>query len=101
MIILIDDDKLIHLSWKMKASSLNVRVRCFFSISAFLNEQENYKDAQIYIDSSLGNGIQGEVEAKKLFDAGFQNLYLTTGYTDLRVEDYPWLKGIVSKKPPF
>ncbi|WP_408098775.1 hypothetical protein ACJVC5_07615 [Peredibacter sp. HCB2-198] len=102
MIVLIDNDILIHLGWQVKASKTGLKLRTFSSIQDFLRQANEIKeDVTIYIDSDLGNGIQGEFEAKKLFDMGYQNLYLATGYSDLKLKDYPWLKGIVPKSPPF
>lgn len=102
MIILIDDDKLIHLSWKLRASKANNIIEAYVTTDEFLNSNPSPLDElDIYIDSNLENGKKGEYEAKRLSDLGFKNIYLTTGYQDLKQEDYPWLKGIISKTPPF
>jgi hypothetical protein len=38
--------------------------------------------------------------AKFLYEQGFQNLYLATGYEKDRFDDMPWIKDIVTKEPP-
>lgn len=100
MIILIDNDKIIQLSWRMRASKTGKKIECYFTIDDFLNNLPSF-DVTIYIDSNLGENIKGEVEAQKLYNMGFTNVYLTTGFSDIRIEEYPWLKGKISKSPPF
>lgn len=101
MKILIDDDKIMHLSWKLKASKANYEIKCYFQIEDFLSDVSIDKNAAIFIDSDLGNGTKGEIESKRIYDLGFHNIYLTTGHTDIDSNKHPWLKGIISKTPPF
>lgn len=102
MIVLIDDDKLIHLSWKLRASKANRLFESFYSIDEFLKSNHcPSDDLHIYIDSNLGNGQKGEYESKKLNNLGFKNIYLATGFSDLNPNHFPWLSGIISKSPPF
>lgn len=102
MNVLIDDDKLIHLGWIMKAQKAGVELNCFFSVDEFIAVSDKYDlTTNVYVDSDLKQGQKGEIEAKRLFDLGFQNLYLVTGYSDVKVEDYQWLKGVLDKKAPF
>lgn len=104
MVILIDDDKMIQLSWELKATKTGTNLKCFFSVEAFLEKIEiaNH-DCVIYIDSELGNGSKGEIEARKLFEMGFKNIFLSTGYQaeDFDLKSLPWIKGIINKRPPF
>lgn len=100
--VLIDDDKLISMNWKYKSEKANVALDVFVSVDEFLNNFSSYDlETQIYIDSHLGTNLSGEFESKKIFERGFKNLYITTGYTDLDISKYPWIKGVVTKKPPF
>jgi hypothetical protein len=102
MIILIDNDKLIHLGWKLRANKTGLRFCSFFSVEEFLREKlstEAVKD--IYIDSDLGNGVKGEDDARHIYELGYQNITLTTGYIDFDKSKYPWLKEVISKTPPF
>jgi len=100
-IILIDDDKLIRFNWN-KYCSQNEHCE-FFSYSSIIDFENNISNHintdWIFIDSSLGNGIQGELEAEKLFDKGFLNLYLTTSYDRQDFKNFPWIKNVVSKDP--
>ncbi|MCM2351130.1 MAG: hypothetical protein NDI69_14010 [Bacteriovoracaceae bacterium] len=92
-----------HLSWKLKAAKTANTISCYYSVDEFINDSANLDDMSliIYIDSDLGEDTKGEIEAKKLSAIGFKNLYITTGYTDFKTEDYPWIKGVISKHPPF
>ena len=104
MIILIDDDKLIHIGWKLKASKKSISFTSFFSIEEFMIAASTVdKKAIIYIDSHLKDGIRGEFEAEKIYSLGFKNINLTTGYDeeDFNLDQFPWLIKVVSKNPPF
>ncbi|MGZ3772578.1 MAG: sensor histidine kinase [Pseudobdellovibrionaceae bacterium] len=99
--VLLDDDDLVHMSWSYAANESNHTLLSFRSPS----ELEAYKDkldpdSAIYIDSSLGNNVKGEDVAKKLFDEGFKNLYLATGYSEDQFPHMSFVKGIVGKEPP-
>lgn len=102
MNVLIDNDKLIHLSWRLKAESLGIPLKSFFSVEDFLQSYGQFTlESNIYIDSDLGENIKGEVEAEQIANLGFQNIWLASGYDDIDIQSYPWIKGIISKKPPF
>jgi hypothetical protein len=102
MNVLIDDDKLIHLGWEHKAKKAGVELRCFYSVDEFLGVYKEFDlDTDIYIDSDLKQKEKGEIGARRIFELGFRNLYLVTGYSDLNKDDFPWLKGVLSKGSPF
>jgi signal transduction histidine kinase len=99
--ILIDDDKLIHQLWAM-CNKKGLQLVCFTSPTETEKTIEAYdKKTPIYIDSTLGNNIKGEDYAKVLYDKGFSELYLATGYNPDHFPPMPWIKGIVGKEPPF
>lgn len=100
LVVLIDDDKLIRSYWENSASKKNISFRSYSTIESFLEAGLSH-DVTLYIDSSLENSIQGEIESKKLFEMGYHTIYLATGYSDLDINDFPWLKGIITKSPPF
>lgn len=80
-VILIDDDKLIRVDWKTYFESTGTPFKSFATIDKFIEESSSIeKESIIYIDSSLGNGVRGEVESEKLYNLGFLNLFLSTGY---------------------
>lgn len=100
--ILIDDDDLVHMNWKMKAKISRKQIKTFTHPDSFYSELQNIsKDTPIYVDSSLSDSIKGEDVAKKLSEAGFDNLFLATGYDKSNFPPMPWLRDIVGKNPPW
>lgn len=100
MHILIDDDQLIHLSWKIFFKKNKMELGTFFSVDKFLQHCDDLsKDVPIYIDSNLQDGIKGELESKKIYEAGFSNLFLCTGYEKGDIEKPVWIKSIIGKSP--
>lgn len=98
-VILIDDEDLIHLMWQKEARKSNIELICFTEPKEFFKSASEYdKEVLIFIDSNLGLEVTGEVYAKNIFDLGFENIYLTSAYTEIKLEDYPYLKGIVDKR---
>ena len=98
--VLIDDDKFVHSSWELGADKKLIDLFTYFTIDDFLKESEQFsKDTAIYIDSNLKDGIRGEIEAKRIYDLGFENLTLASGM------DFPqlpyWIKGNQGKGFPL
>lgn len=98
--LLLDDDELIHMTWKMKAKEANVDLLCFKDPEE-IDLGTISKDSVFYIDSNLGDDVKGEDFARKLYDQGFENLYLATGYDKSEFEHLDFLKGVIGKRPPF
>lgn len=102
MYILIDDDKLIHVSWKLKAKASGINLLCFFNVEDFIkHSQKISKDAKLYIDSALGDNIKGEIVSLDIFKLGFEDISICSGFEDLDISKYPWIKAKITKKPPF
>lgn len=100
--ILIDDDTLVHVAWKHTARAAEKKLLCFASPVVFEKAMNQYdKATTIYIDSTLNDGVKGEEWAKKLFEKGFKNLYLATGYSAESFPPMPWIKGIIGKDSPW
>lgn len=100
--IVIDDDKLIHMSWELMAEKHGKKLRLFFNANDFLTESAQFNlTTPIYIDSNLGDGIKGEEQAKIIHVKGFNNIYLMTGYSGQYFESMPWIKQIIGKDPPW
>lgn len=100
LIVLIDDDKLVHYSWSYYCENKGFRFKGFFSIDKFLQLSHLIdKESRIYIDSNLGDGIKGEIESEKIFKIGFKNLYLATGYGKEYIKKPEWIIEIYSKSP--
>lgn len=101
-IILIDDDQLIHYMWQREAKTQNIDLTTFFTVDDFIANKEQFpKDTYIYIDSNLGNDLKGEVEAHKIKEAGFDEIYLATAYPEGSINLPSWIKGVIGKRPPF
>jgi len=104
--IFIDDERLIRFGWKSNAKKNNVELDIYESGDELLDVIDKYdKNSTFYIDSSLGNNVKGEDVARKLFELGFLNLYLATGYdkdyfTSNSI-DIGHIKEIVSKEAPW
>ena len=99
-IVLIDDDRLIHLNWNSYCKNNGFQFHGFKSIAQFIAFSAGIdKDSKIYIDSNLGDGIKGEIESEKIFALGFFNLYLATGYEKGSIAKPSWIKEIYSKSP--
>ncbi len=102
IVIFIDDDYLMHMSWKMEADKKGIELDCFHTIEEFLERADEYdKDTKIYIDSNLKDGIKGEVESEKIADLGFKELYLATGYSPSDIDKPKWIKEVVGKRASF
>lgn len=76
----------------------NKSIICFingFDLKANLNEID--LECAFYIDSNLSSSEKGEDLAKDLFDLGFKNLYLATGYEPDQFSHVSWVKAVVGK----
>ena len=101
MAVLLDDDPLVHMNWKLAAKAAGIELKAFKIPDDFTVGIETLsKDAPIYIDSELGDGIKGENIAKELHDKGFINLTMATGRGPEKFAYLPWLK-VTGKEPPW
>jgi signal transduction histidine kinase len=100
LVILIDDDKLLRLNWSIYCKNKNIPFEAFSCIEDFIKVAESFdRKSRIYVDSDLGNGIKGEIESIKIFNLGFMNLYLATGFQKEDVIKPAWIKEVYSKNP--
>lgn len=98
--ILIDDDDITLMTWNMIAKEQNKKFVGFKTPGAFFIESKNFDfETPLFIDSNLGNGINGQDVAKRAFEAGFKTIYLATGYEASQFEPMTWVRGIVGKDP--
>ena len=101
-IVLIDDDKLTHYSWRIAAKNAGINFASFFSIDDFKKQSHQFSfDSVIYVDSDLGQDLRGEVLSKEIFDMGFKNLNMATGFSESDFHWPFWIKTIQGKRPPF
>lgn len=87
-VVLIDDDRLIRLSWEIEAKKKNIKFWAFESVDIFLKTSGIPLDAEIYVDSDLGNGLKGELLAHDIYLKGYRNIYLATGYDEVVLPNY-------------
>lgn len=101
MAILLDDDMLVHMNWKLAAKSAGVELRAYKTREDFTAGTEGLpKDTPIYIDSDLGTDLKGEDIAKELHEKGFIAITMATGHGPEKFAHLPWLKA-TGKEPPF
>jgi signal transduction histidine kinase/FixJ family two-component response regulator len=101
-IIFIDDDKNLRSAWEFSAGEAGLNINTFSSYQAFNLKMNDYeKTIPIYIDSDLNESLKGEVYAKELYENGFKEIYLSTGYPAEKYQNMPWIKAIIGKLPPF
>ncbi|MEZ4749306.1 MAG: hypothetical protein R3B54_01380 [Bdellovibrionota bacterium] len=100
--LLLDDEELVHLTWKAAAKSEGKPLATFKNPEALFEVLEDWSpESDIYIDRNLGGGVLGEEVAKALYDKGYRNLYLATGLEADSLPSLPWIKGIRGKTPPW
>ncbi|MBI4670031.1 MAG: sensor histidine kinase [Elusimicrobia bacterium] len=101
--VLIDDDPLVHLTWKMAAKAKGHVLKTFKSPKEFLEAGGGQfpRQTTIYLDCELGKGIKGEEFAQELHAKGFTKLYLATGHSADRFQGLPSIKAVVGKEPPW
>lgn len=104
--VLIDDDPLVRMAWKLAASFQQIPLKLFSSPDEWKAEYQKDpalfpKDTLFYIDSHLGAGIRGEEFAHELFHMGFRELYIETGNDPSLYSGLSWIRGVIGKTPPF
>jgi len=101
-LILIDNDNLILNVWEYSARTHNKMILSFNNFFDAEKAIQGFeRSTPIYIDSDLGDELPGEEYAKILYDQGFRQIYLTTGYEPSSFKSMYWIKGIVGKTPAF
>lgn len=98
--ILIDDDLFMHELWQMTAPDKSIL--CFTDPKIFFDKISEFnKDVPIYIDSNLSEKLKGEEVAKEIYQQGFKNIYLATGYSPNHFPKMDWIKEVRDKTPPW
>jgi len=101
-IILLDDDELIRRMWTSLASRKSIPLKTFKTVDELESSIANFsKNTIFYIDSSLSDHVKGETYSRKLFERGYRNIYLCTGYDASEFSNCDWLKGVIGKSPPW
>ena len=100
----IDDNKYIRSLWQEEAEKEGLSLlSCSNERQLFHKIEQVEGEAHFYIDVNLGEDhIPGDKLAQKLFDLGYKNLYLSTGYEAEKFKGIAHLiKGLVDKYPSF
>ncbi|HNW44177.1 MAG TPA: ATP-binding protein [Elusimicrobiales bacterium] len=100
--VLLDDDRLVHMTWKMAAREKGLNLKIYDTAAGLLAGSGELPPATaIYIDSDLGDGGKGEDVARVLHDKGFTNLSMETGHSPDRFAHLTFLRSVQSKRPPW
>lgn len=99
VVVLIDNDKLMHVEWSHYLKGSKRQIFCFKSVDEFLASNFKNLQASIFIDWNLGDGLNGDTESEKVHDRGFKNLYFTTGLASTDLNKPVWIKEIYGKNP--
>ena len=99
--VLLDDDPLVHMNWKMAAKTAGADLKLFKTPQELSAAAETLpRDIPLYIDSELGDGAKGEDIAKELHNKGFTDITMATGHDAAKFAHLPWLK-VAGKEPPW
>lgn len=100
--LVIDDDPLVHMTWKMTAAAKGRRVQCFSDFESFVLVQQSFpRGIPIYIDVTLANFVRGEQVAEKVSEMGFTKICLATGHNPAEIQAPSCVSEIVGKVPRF
>lgn len=100
--VLIDDDSLARMTWKLAASRFGKRLGAFTTIAEFLNASPSIdRRTPVYVDAELGDGVNGALESARIRELGFEKIYLATGHPASAFSGLAHLDGVVGKEPPW
>jgi signal transduction histidine kinase len=100
--VLIDDDSLIRSCWQHEAEAKKIVLSTFSTGDEFMRAANTFaKCTSIYVDVSLANGERGEDVAMQIYNLGFSNINLATGYEPTGFTNLPFIKSVAGKHPPF
>ena len=102
-LVYLDDDKYLRMAWEMKAEKQNKKILSIAEPSILESNLSNIDlETPFFLDRDLGEDLpKGEDIAKDLFEKGFKNLYLCTGYRKEDLQEFPWIKDILPKNVDF
>ena len=87
----------------IKSEKLNKKIISVGELSILESNLSNIDlETPFFLDRDLGEDLpKGEDIAKSLFEKGFKNLYLCTGYRKEDLQEFPWIKEILPKNVDF
>ena len=99
--ILLDNDELVSMTWELKAKKAKIDLFIFKNSNDLLNSINKFNhESQFYIDSEL-DSEKGEDVAFKLFNLGFNNLFICSGHPPEKFSHLSYIKKVITKSPPF
>jgi len=99
--VLLDNDELVRITWKSKAKKAGVNLSTFSNSSELFESLTKFPfDTNFYIDSELDNE-KGEDIAQRLFNMGYSNLIMCSGYPEEKFANLKFIKNTIDKTPPF
>jgi len=102
--ILIDDDIWIRSFWEQRCQESGRALATFANVQQsieLLASSELDRTIPVFVDSYLGDDEPlGQIQAKAIFDFGYQNIYLSTSAPPDNWQDFSYLKGVINKEPP-
>lgn len=100
-LVFLDDNEAITLAWRMKGQSAGKTIEVFNQSDDLLRCLGTLpKTTPIYIDSDLNEQRRGEEIAEVIFQKGYKNIFLATGFESEKFANLPWIKAVVGKEPP-
>lgn len=100
--VLIDDDPLTRMVWENDASDLGKVLRTFATAEEFYQAAgEIDRTTPVYVDSNLGDGVEGAEESRRIHEMGFGEIYLATGRDPGQFKQFKHLRGVIGKEPPW
>lgn len=101
-LVLIDDDELVHLCWEAAAEKHGRKVIGFKNGEEFFKIMGSIsKSTPIYVDLSIEQEMDGVEISKRIKEKGFENIFVTTGYSKKEIPTMSWVSKIVGKSPEF
>ncbi|MBL7543917.1 MAG: HAMP domain-containing histidine kinase [Bdellovibrionaceae bacterium] len=98
--ILIDDDSIVHMTWKISATQSGKKFVGFKNYNDFLKHTNEFNlSTAVVIDLHLEDGVDGSLVAQHVFNLGFKNIFIGTGKAASEVPEFPWIKGVIGKAP--
>ena len=98
-IILLDDDKIVRTHWEKRAREESIDLLSLSTTSELWNKVSSFeKNTTFYIDMDLSEKENGLDVTKQLYEKGFTNLFLATGYEAHKFNHVTWIKGVVGKE---
>jgi len=100
--VLIDDDPLARMTWKLAASRAAKTFQPYSTIAEFLQAAGGIaRETPIYVDAELANGVDGAEASRSIHALGFREIYLATGHEAAKFSSFKHLRGVVGKEPPW